>query len=224
VFRTFKLFKRWESLQELIRAITVSGEGLGYFCIVLILFLFVFSLTGRSLFGGKLPSHSRTNFDSLFNSFVTTFQLVTGENWNDILYETMAYSPALGAIYCILVYTLGTLVVLNIFLAILLETFSNVKNKSDSYYEKLDSETSFQSSVKVAYTQSVVDFKIFFKKLWRKWKECGEEEVDDEFRRSSIDRGSLLFSTKATAHRSSFKRASLASTSKWIGKIACFLC
>lgn len=223
VFRTFKLFKRWESLQELIRAIVVSGEGLGYFCIVLLLFLFVFALTGRSLFAGQLPPDSRANFDSLFMSFVTTFQLVTGENWNEVLYQTMEFNPGLGATFCILVYALGTLVVLNIFLAILLETFSNEKNNTDSYYDKLDTQSSFQSSVKAAWTHAVSRVRLFvayLRKRRREREQEQEQEGDDEERRSSStkDRGSIFYSTKATAQRGSFKRVSLASTSKWIGE------
>jgi hypothetical protein len=222
VFRTFKLFKQWESLQELIRAILVSGEGLGYFCIVLLLFLFVFSLTGRSLFAGKLPAHSRANFDSLFISFVTTFQLVTGENWNDILFETMEFNPSVGAIFCILVYTLGTLVVLNIFLAILLETFSNVKDNADSYYDKLDSHTSFQSSVKATWQSFVNELKRLKRKvsLQQGPEEEGEGGGEETEEQITARERALFFSTNVTAKRKSFKQTSLAAKSKWIGKKA----
>jgi hypothetical protein len=191
------------------------------------LFLFVFALAGRSLFAGKLPESSRSNFDSLFISFVTTFQLVTGENWNDILYETMEFNPAIGAIFCILVYTLGTLVVLNIFLAILLETFSNVKDDADSYYDKLDSQTSFQSSVKEAWQKFITEAKVLYSRLVPKDnKEETEEEADADEKEDEEEteeqtkarERDLFFSTKATAQRGSFKRVTLASKSKWVGK------
>lgn len=213
VFRTFKLFKRWESLQELIRAIFVSGEGLGYFSIVLLLFLFVFSLTGKSLFAGKLPTSSRANFDSMFISFVTTFQLVTGENWNEILFETMEFSPAIGGIFCILVYILGSLVVLNIFLAILLETFSNDEDNVDSYYDKLDSQSSFQNSIKKKWQR----FTTLLNELYIKHFKKDEKESDLEREGEAVakEEGNVLLID--TAQQVSFKRVSQGAKSKWIG-------
>ena len=223
VFRTFKLFKRWESLQELVRAIFVSGEGLGYFSIVLLLFLFVFSLTGRSLFAGKLPATSRTNFDSMFIAFVTTFQLVTGENWNDILYEVMEYNPTIGAIFCIIVYILGSLVVLNIFLAILLETFSNDEKNVDSYYDKLDSQTSLQSSLKAAWHRLRTAVGRVYAAFLTKIKEETEEEEEEGETHETAEHtagagGNVAFSSKATSQKGSFKRMSLSGKSRWIGK------
>ena len=143
VLRTFKLLKRWESLQHLIMAVFKSGPGLGYFCLILFLYLFICSLMGMSLFAGKLDSNddvygTRANFDSLYSSFVTTFQLVTGENWDVILYRTMNYSPAMGVLFCVFVYVCGCLVLLNILLAILLENFSEKKDGAESYYDKLE--------------------------------------------------------------------------------------
>ena len=223
VFRTFKLFRRWESLQELIRAIFVSGEGLGYFCIVLLLFIFVFALTGKSLFAGNLQSNNRANFDTLFLSFVTTFQLVTGENWNDILFETMNYNPTIGAIYCIVVYTLGTLVVLNIFLAILLETFSNVKDDTDSYYDKLDNKTNFQSKLSVFWHHAVSRIITWRNSVFnREYKADTNSNLPEKI--SFDDRNSVFSSKSDTSMRDSFRRTTQANKSKWIGKFLYFLC
>lgn len=146
ILRTFKLINQWKSLQQLVKAVLKSGPGLGYFCLILMLYLFVCTLAGISLFAGKLsdPSlqfgHTYNNYDSLFNGFITTFQVVTGENWNDILYRSMEVYPVVGAIYFVMVYATGNMVVLNLFLAILLENFSDNRNASESsYYEVLES-------------------------------------------------------------------------------------
>ena len=46
------------------------------FSILLLLFMFVYSLLGMQMFGGKLGSPPpRHNYDSLLWSFVTTFQV-----------------------------------------------------------------------------------------------------------------------------------------------------
>jgi hypothetical protein len=122
--------------------------------------MFVCSLMGLSLFAGNLNSSNevRVNFDTLFLSFVTTFQLVTGENWDTILYHTMSYSPVLGALFCMFVYVSGNLVVLNILLAILLENFSEKKGGSESYYDRLEQHNeSFINIILGAF----VEFKIY---------------------------------------------------------------
>ena len=152
VFRTFKLLNRWESLQQLVYAVFKSGPGLGYFCIILFLYIFICALTGITLFAGKLDNKEfiygdrRTNYDSLFSALVTTFQIVSGENWNDVMFRAMEYDELLGGIYFVIVYGVGNLIVLNLFLAILLENFSEGKYREDkiSYYEQLDQQRDVQ--------------------------------------------------------------------------------
>jgi hypothetical protein len=152
VFRTFKLLNRWESLQQLVYAVFKSGPGLGYFCIILFLYIFICALAGMSLFAGKLDNESfvygssRANYDTLFISLVTTFQIVSGENWNDVMFRAMEFNETLGGVYFVTVYGIGNLIVLNLFLAILLENFSEGRYRKDkiSYYEQLEQQRDVQ--------------------------------------------------------------------------------
>lgn len=175
VFRTFKLLNRWESLQQLVNAVFKSGPGLGYFCIILFLDIFVCALAGIALFAGKLGGQDfqygnpRENYDDLFFALLTTFQIISGENWNDVLFRAMEVNPASGAIFFVIVYFIGNLIVLNLFLAILLENFSEGRYRKDkiSYYEQLDQQR---------------DVQVLFGTLWRTisgimkkqvWESCG---------------------------------------------------
>lgn len=151
VLRTFKLLNRWQSLQQLVRAILKSGPGLGYFCVILFLYIFVCALAGMSFFAGVLSDKDyefgthRAHYDTLFNAFLTTFQIVTGENWNDVMFRSMEYNPALGSIFFVVVYTMGNMIVLNLFLAILLENFSDSNDRDQiSYYEVLETKGDLQ--------------------------------------------------------------------------------
>jgi len=171
VFRTFKLLSRWESLQQLVYAVFKSGPGLGYFCIILFLYIFVCALAGMSLFAGKLDGDhfqygtSRANYDTLFQAFVSTFQVVSGENWSDMLFRGMEYNPTIGGIYYVIVYGIGNLIVLNLFLAILLENFSEGRYRKDrvSYYEQLD----HQRDVQVVISTVAGTFSTIMKrKVW----------------------------------------------------------
>jgi hypothetical protein len=160
VFRTFKLLTRWESLQQLVNAVFKSGPGLGYFCVILSLDIFVCALAGIALFAGKLGNesnsqygNSRENFDDLFFALLTTFQIISGENWNDVLFRAMDMNPVTGAIFFVFVYFIGNLIVLNLFLAILLENFSEGRYREDkiSYYEQLDQQRDVQVVVSTVW-------------------------------------------------------------------------
>jgi hypothetical protein len=64
---------------------------------------------------------ARGHFDYFWWSFVTVFQVLTGENWNEVLYFAIDGTGWWGAsIYFIALNVVGQYVVFNIFLAILL--------------------------------------------------------------------------------------------------------
>eukprot|EP00322_Chrysochromulina_rotalis_P026742 CAMPEP_0115869128 /NCGR_PEP_ID=MMETSP0287-20121206/21651_1 /TAXON_ID=412157 /ORGANISM="Chrysochromulina rotalis, Strain UIO044" /LENGTH=1138 /DNA_ID=CAMNT_0003323809 /DNA_START=89 /DNA_END=3502 /DNA_ORIENTATION=- len=83
-----------------------------------------------SLFGGAFtPSAGfdqppRTNFDSIADSMLTVFVIISGENWNDVWADTAAAAGMWSAPYFVLLVIVGNYVVLNLFVAILLGGFS----------------------------------------------------------------------------------------------------
>ena len=73
-------------------------------------------------FSDGLP---RGNFDSFNWAFITTFQVLSVENWNDIL--TSSLRSSIGPASCLLLIfwiILGNFILLNLFLAILLDSFN----------------------------------------------------------------------------------------------------
>ncbi|GLC39690.1 Caveolin-2 [Pleodorina starrii] len=77
----------------------------------------------------------RAQFDNLFWAMFTVFQLLTGENWNNVMYDGMRTTSQLAAVYFIVVILIGTYLVFNLFIAILLDNFSGAL---DSFSEDLD--------------------------------------------------------------------------------------
>ena len=54
----------------------------------------VFALLGMQLFGGNLNSEDgkpNTNFDSFIPAFLTVFQVLTGEDWVNIMYTSGSF-------------------------------------------------------------------------------------------------------------------------------------
>ena len=82
---------------------------------------------GMQLFGGQFNNWEeekpRANFDTFPTAFLTVFQILTMENWQFILYTTMSESGWIAAIYLISWIFIGNFVLLNLFLAILLDSF-----------------------------------------------------------------------------------------------------
>ncbi|GMF20747.1 unnamed protein product [Phytophthora lilii] len=72
----------------------------------------------------------RANFDSLLWSGVTVFQVLTGENWNDVLFDGWRTTGLPAVIYFISLVVFGNFIVLNLFLAILLSHFEDADEAS----------------------------------------------------------------------------------------------
>jgi hypothetical protein len=85
----------------------------------------------------------RANFDTFVWAFVTVFQVMTGENWNTIMYagmraserwETGSFPPTIiSAIIFMFLILIGQTLFLSMFLSLLISTFDEV---STSYEEK----------------------------------------------------------------------------------------
>jgi len=62
---------------------------------------------------------------------VTTFQVLTGENWNEVMYLCIQQTGYGAVIYFVSEVIIGTYVVLNLFLAILIDHFTELSEKRD---------------------------------------------------------------------------------------------
>ncbi|CAF1400942.1 unnamed protein product, partial [Rotaria sp. Silwood1] len=87
----------------------------------------------------------RTNFDSLRFALITVFQIITQEDWNEVLYNGMTKIGPWSALYFIVLIVVGNYILLNLLVAILVESFSNVQedittnsNKSTDRLKKVD--------------------------------------------------------------------------------------
>ncbi|PNH08113.1 Sodium channel protein type 4 subunit alpha [Tetrabaena socialis] len=72
----------------------------------------------------------RAQFDNLFWGLYSLFQLLTTENWNQIMYDGMRSTTPWAALYFVAVLIIGTYLIFNLFIAILLDNFSGTFNDS----------------------------------------------------------------------------------------------
>ncbi|XP_050996123.1 sodium channel protein type 11 subunit alpha [Acomys russatus] len=136
VLRVFKLAKSWPTLNTLIKIIGHSVGALGNLTVVLTIVVFIFSVVGIQLFGNKFNQtvhitqatqcRRRWHMGDFYHSFLVVFRILCGE-WIENMWECMQEmndSP-LCIIVFVLIMVIGKLVVLNLFIALLLNSFSN---------------------------------------------------------------------------------------------------
>ncbi|XP_061110764.1 sodium channel protein type 4 subunit alpha-like [Conger conger] len=135
LLRVFKLAKSWPTLNTLIKIIGNSVGALGNLTLVLAIIVFIFAVVGMQLFGksysdnvkkiSKDCSLVRWHMKDFFHSFLIVFRVLCGE-WIETMWDCMEVaSQPLCILVFMLVMVIGNLVVLNLFLALLLSSFSS---------------------------------------------------------------------------------------------------
>jgi len=116
-------------MQVIIAVIQKSAGSFAYITMLLFVFIFIFTLLGMQLFGGRFDfpdGKPRGNYDTFNIALVTVFQVLTMENWQTVLFDSMR-SDEIGlivpAVFYIAWIFIGNFILLNLFLAILLDSF-----------------------------------------------------------------------------------------------------
>uniref|UniRef100_A0A8D2NVY3 Voltage-dependent N-type calcium channel subunit alpha n=1 Tax=Zosterops lateralis melanops TaxID=1220523 RepID=A0A8D2NVY3_ZOSLA len=102
---------------------------------LLFLFIVVFALLGMQLFGGQFNFQDETpttNFDTFPAAILTVFQILTGEDWNAVMYHGIesqggVHSGMFSSIYFIVLTLFGNYTLLNVFLAIAVDNLANAQ-------------------------------------------------------------------------------------------------
>ncbi|XP_038552388.1 voltage-dependent T-type calcium channel subunit alpha-1I [Micropterus salmoides] len=146
LLRVLKLVRFLPALRRQLVVLMKTMDNVATFCMLLMLFIFTFSILGMHLFGCKFSLETengdtipdRKNFDSLLWAIVTVFQILTQEDWNVVLYNGMASTSPWAALYFVALMTFGNYVLFNLLVAILVEGFQaeGDANRSESDDEK----------------------------------------------------------------------------------------
>uniref|UniRef100_A0A4W6C1G9 Calcium channel, voltage-dependent, T type, alpha 1H subunit a n=1 Tax=Lates calcarifer TaxID=8187 RepID=A0A4W6C1G9_LATCA len=131
LLRVLKLVRFLPALRRQLVVLMKTMDNVATFCMLLMLFIFTFSILGMHLFGCKFSLQmengdtipDRKNFDSLLWAIVTVFQILTQEDWNVVLYNGMASTSPWAALYFVALMTFGNYVLFNLLVAILVEGF-----------------------------------------------------------------------------------------------------
>ncbi|NXQ38730.1 CAC1H protein, partial [Catharus fuscescens] len=146
LLRVLKLVRFMPALRRQLVVLMKTMDNVATFCMLLMLFIFIFSILGMHLFGCKFSLKTdtgdtvpdRKNFDTLLWAIVTVFQILTQEDWNVVLYNGMASTSSWAALYFVALMTFGNYVLFNLLVAILVEGFQaeGDANRSDTDEDK----------------------------------------------------------------------------------------
>ncbi|XP_077426004.1 voltage-dependent T-type calcium channel subunit alpha-1I isoform X6 [Vanacampus margaritifer] len=156
LLRVLKLVRFMPALRRQLVVLMKTMDNVATFCMLLMLFIFIFSILGMHIFGCKFSLKTeqgdtvpdRKNFDSLLWAIVTVFQILTQEDWNVVLYNGMAATSPLAALYFVALMTFGNYVLFNLLVAILVEGFQAEGDANRSYSDDDRSSSNFDDSEK----------------------------------------------------------------------------
>jgi len=141
LLRVFKLARSWVSFRILLEKIMETLKHIWNFSVLMLIFMFIFTLLGMELYGHKIKYNDydasevvtvsetqhgvspRVNFDDFMNGFMTIFIIFIGEDWNAVMYDHVRVQGKYHILFFIFLFIIGNIVLLNLFLAILLKNF-----------------------------------------------------------------------------------------------------
>lgn len=144
ILRVLKLITAIPDLQLLVGALLKSIPSMFYVSVLLSLLFYIFAAMGVTLFGVNDPVH----FRSLQIAMLTLFRVVTLEDWTDVMYINMYGSdqygyapedipadpnamPIFAAFYFVSFVVLGTMIVLNLFIGIIMNSMDETRKDAD---------------------------------------------------------------------------------------------
>jgi len=145
VLRAMRLVSALPRLQLLVSALLKSLPSMTYVGLLLLLLFYVYAVLGVALFRDNDPVH----FGNLKLALLSLFRVVTLEDWTDIMYIQMYGSdvfaidnpaalpadpqarPFLGAAYFVSFVLLGTMIMLNLFIGVIIGSMQEAQAEAE---------------------------------------------------------------------------------------------
>uniref|UniRef100_A0A1I7YEE5 Ca_chan_IQ domain-containing protein n=1 Tax=Steinernema glaseri TaxID=37863 RepID=A0A1I7YEE5_9BILA len=142
-FDCFVVIRYWTSLRNLVSSLLNSLRSIMSLLLLLFLFIVIFALLGMQVFGGKFNFNPqqpkpRANFDTFIQALLTVFQILTGEDWNTVMYNGIESFGGVGSlgvlvsIYFIVLFICGNYILLNVFLAIAVDNLADADSVTNA--------------------------------------------------------------------------------------------
>lgn len=130
LLRVLRLINAFPELRLIVETLVRSIPSMFHITILMGLIFFIYAVLGFHLFHEHDPTHWR----DLSYAVLTLFRIVTLEDWTDVMYKAMEMSPFYAA-YFVSFVIIGTFVVINLFIAVVINNLDEAKY---AYLQKLE--------------------------------------------------------------------------------------
>ncbi|KAF4123347.1 voltage-dependent calcium channel [Geosmithia morbida] len=133
ILRVYRVILAIPVTRKIIMLVLGNAAGIANLTMFVFLMTFLMAILAAQLFRGEIPIHddgelNRVSFYTIYNSFLGMYQILTSENWTDILYlvgETLhPYNTAwIGIAFLVGWFIVAFFVLVNMFIAVIQENF-----------------------------------------------------------------------------------------------------
>lgn len=133
ILRAYRVVMAFPVTRKLIMVVFRNVVGLLNLIFFLFLLTFLASIFATQLFRSQIPDSSdgesiAITFKDIYNSFLGMYQILSSENWTDILYNATSYTVHfntawISALFIILWFIVSNFIILNMFIAVIQESF-----------------------------------------------------------------------------------------------------
>jgi len=144
IFRIIRLLEVSDHLKEVEQRIVSIIPTVFSFVVLLLILTYIYSILGMFMYGAN--KYTTCDFTSMTDSFVTLFQIMTLDNWSDVMDELKAnspgYPPFIAQIYFVSFVVFTSIITFNVFIAVMT---SQVQDKMEKdIEEKIEAAQSFE--------------------------------------------------------------------------------
>lgn len=122
LLRVLRLVSAIRDLRLIVTALVRSIPSVGHVMLLMSIVVYIYAIIGFHLFG----EHDPENWRDLGISLLTLFNIVTLEGWTDVMFRAMELNE-LSWLYFVSFVVIGTFVVFNLFIAIIINNLDEAK-------------------------------------------------------------------------------------------------
>ncbi|KAF4510443.1 hypothetical protein G6O67_002330 [Ophiocordyceps sinensis] len=134
ILRVYKIVLAIPVTRGLIFLVLGNASGIANLMLFVFLMTFLVAIFAAQLFRGEIPltneqnELNRISFFTIFNSFLGMYQILSSENWTEILYTVTSYTTDrqtawIAAVFFIGWFILSFFILVNMFIAVIQENF-----------------------------------------------------------------------------------------------------
>ena len=122
LLRVMRLVSTIKDLRVIVTALVSSIPSVGHVIMLMGIIVYIYAIIGYHLFSEHDPEHWR----NVGIAVLTLFNIITFDGWTDVMFAAMDLNP-LAWVYFVSFVVVGTFVVINLFIAIIIDKMGDAK-------------------------------------------------------------------------------------------------